>query len=209
MVNIYIPKTVHGILFIENQDSYTNAITGNPAICKHHIVVYMAGFKGSAARIREQAGVSLHYLMEDATEGKADKHPEANVNTPYKTTKQQLEAWWYDRQANKPPNLPPKKTWPIYFWGDLDYAGMAILKALKQRFKEVTAWQPGYQPMLKGISKQQSHSPDMADKQTQRDPGNTGCDYADTVLLPALRKGQEFVDQEIVFDGGDERREHN
>ncbi|MBT4075489.1 MAG: hypothetical protein HOE78_02800, partial [Gammaproteobacteria bacterium] len=29
---------------------------------------------------------------------------------------------------------------PVWFWGDLDYSGMAILKVLRQRFENVQAW---------------------------------------------------------------------
>ena len=173
MVNIFIPATVHGILFIENQDSYTRAMAGSPAICKNWILVYAAGFKGSAARIRQPNGVSLHY------------HCKSN-----NTIQNQLEAWWFTRQASE---------WPVCFWGDLDYSGMDILKALKQRFDEIHAWQPGYEVMLTFLQQQKGHRPVMADKQEQQDPGTTGCDFADKVLLPVIRQEKQFVDQEVVF----------
>ncbi len=174
MVSIFIPETIEGILFIENQDSYTSAITGNPAACKNLILVYAAGFKGSASRIRQADGVSLHY------------HSKADTRT-----QQQLEDWWFMWQTTD---------WPIWFWGDLDYAGMGILKALKQRFSEIRAWPPGYEPMLKLLQQQKGHSSDMANKQAQQDPGTTGCEFADQVLLPAIRQKQAFIDQEVVFE---------
>ncbi|MCF6338487.1 MAG: DUF2220 family protein [Gammaproteobacteria bacterium] len=173
MVNIFIPATVHGILFIENQDSYTRAMAGSPAICKNWILVYAAGFKGSATRIRQPNGVSLHY------------HGKSN-----NVIQKQLEAWWFAQQVSE---------WPVCFWGDMDYSGMDILKALKQRFDEMHAWQPGYEVMLKLLQQQKGHRPVMADKQEQQDPGTTGCDFADKILLPAIRQEKQFVDQEIVF----------
>ncbi len=173
MVNIFIPVTIHGILFIENQDSYTRAITGSPAMCKNWVLVYVAGFKGSAARIRQPDGVSLHY------------HGKSN-----NVLQKQLEAWWFAQQTNE---------WPVCFWGDMDYSGMGILKALKQRFPEVYAWPPGYEPMLKLLQQQKGHLSEMVDKQAQQDPGITGCEFADKVLLPAMRQKQAFIDQEVIF----------
>jgi len=173
MVNIFIPTTVHGILFIENQDSYSNAVAGNLAICKDWVLVYLAGFKGSAARIRQVDGVSLHY------------HGKSN-----NVMQEKLEAWWFAQQKNQ---------WPVYFWGDLDYSGMGILKALKQRFTEVCAWPPGYDSMLQLLQQKKGHRPTMADKQEQQDPDTTGCEFADEVLLPAIRQTEKFIDQESVF----------
>ena len=176
MASIFIPEAIEGILFIENQDSYTSAITGNPVECKKLILVYAAGFKGSASRIRQADGVSLHYY------GKSDTG-----------AKQSLEDWWFKRRSCD---------WPVWFWGDLDYAGMSILKALKQRFFEIHPWPPGYEPMLELLRQQKGHSPTMAGKQAQQDPDTTGCEFADQVLLPAIRQAQAFIDQEVVFESG-------
>ncbi len=173
IVNIFIPETIEGILFIENQDSYTSAIGGKLACCKDLILVYTAGFKGSAGRIRRPDGVSLHY------------HSQADQRT-----QQRLEDWWFERHSDG---------WPVWFWGDLDYSGMAILKALKQRFHDIRAWPPGYQSMLKLLQQQKGHAPAMAGKQAQQDPGTTGCEFADRLLLPAIRHEQAFIDQEAIL----------
>ena len=173
MVSIYIPQTVESILFIENQDSYLLALSGTLSICHNQILVYVAGFRGSAARIRQIKGASLHY------------HSSSNPSL-----QTQLENWWLRQES---------ENWPVYFWGDLDYAGMGILKALKQRFLELQAWQPGYSRMLEQLHKGSGHAALMADKQAQIDPGKTGCHYADAILLPAMREHQTFVDQETVF----------
>jgi len=173
MVNIFIPAIINGILFIENQDSYTSAVAGNPAICKNHILVYTAGFMGSASRIRQRDGVSLHY------------------HRGSEEAKNQLETWWFD-------NCP--SDWPVWFWGDLDYSGMEILKVMKQRFTEINAWPLGYEPMLPLLQQHKGHLALMADRQVQRDPGVTGCEFTDNVLLPNLHQTKTFVHQEVVFD---------
>ncbi|GAB3270090.1 Wadjet anti-phage system protein JetD domain-containing protein [Parahaliea aestuarii] len=85
---------------------------------------------------------------------------------------------------------------PAAFWGDLDFAGMGILKGLRQSLPRLTAWRPGYAPMLEQLQKQGGHVPEQAGKTRQIDPGETGCAYADSTLLPALRQYGTFIDQE-------------
>lgn len=87
---------------------------------------------------------------------------------------------------------------PAYFWGDLDFAGMGILKALRQSLPELTAWQPGYATMLALLQNGGGHSAAQGGKAAQSDPGDTGCTYADGLLLPALRQHRRCVDQEVV-----------
>lgn len=84
------------------------------------------------------------------------------------------------------------------FWGDLDYSGMAILASLHQGLPQIEAWQPAYSLMLEHLMNGKGHSPSQAGKELQRDPGTTGCTYADTCLLPALRQQARFVDQELI-----------
>jgi hypothetical protein len=87
---------------------------------------------------------------------------------------------------------------PVWFWGDLDFTGLAILKALRATFPQIRAWQPGYAPLLERLLANAGHSPVAAAKEGQLDPGTTGCTYADAVLLPALRATGRCVDQEAV-----------
>ncbi|MBI2779968.1 MAG: hypothetical protein HYX62_09365 [Gammaproteobacteria bacterium] len=174
LVNVYLPETVTGVLFIENQDSYTSAIEGVPAAAANMALVYCSGFRGSAQRIRDRAGVSLHFQGEG-----------------YGHWRERWEQWWLSNDASP---------WPTYFWGDLDYSGMAILKVLRQRFPEMHAWPPGYHDMLHHLLEGRGHSPWMGDKEEQIDPGMTGCPLADNVLLPAIREQKLFVDQEIIIE---------
>ncbi|MBT3206544.1 MAG: hypothetical protein HN349_19675 [Gammaproteobacteria bacterium] len=100
-----------------------------------------------------------------------------------------FESWWFEEGA---------PVCPVWFWGDLDYSGMAILKVLRQRFENVQAWPEGYAPLFQLLEDGGGHAPDSADKSDQVDPVFTGCLYADNKLLPAIRHYGKFVDQEIV-----------
>lgn len=136
--------------------------------------VYSDGFKLSAKRIRNPEGVSLHF------------HGEGRP-----VLLNRFINWWYDDNDGD---------WPVYFWGDLDYAGIDILANLKRRFGAIQAWKTGYQPMLEHLLNGGGHPPEATGKQGQRDVGETGCIYADEKLIPALRQSGRFIDQEWIFE---------
>lgn len=173
LVSVYLPKNIEGILFIENQDSYTQGVMGIPHALKNYALVYSAGFKLSAQRIREKEGVSLHL------------HGSSNS-----MMKDLFIKNWYGDDI---------QSWPIYFWGDLDYSGMDILGNLKRRFETIEAWEEGYAPMLEMLLNGKGHTPEETGKQEQKDQGATGCTYADKTLLPALRNHGRFIDQEWIY----------
>jgi hypothetical protein len=83
---------------------------------------------------------------------------------------------------------------------------MIIVARLRGSFESAEAWKPGYEILLKIPEAGGGHNPEAARKAGQRDPGFTGCQHADAVLLPAIRRHGRFVDQE-GFDptpiGGD------
>jgi hypothetical protein len=166
---VHLPAVWEGALFIENQDSYALAVSGAMPETAPLALIYAAGFRSTATRIRSRDGVLLHYAGPGADRGR-----------------DQFERWWYD-------DVP--STTPVYFWGDLDFAGMQILKALRSRFPGSTAWRPGYDPMLVALEHGRAHSRDG--KNAQTDPIETGCSHADSVLLPAIRQFG-YVDQELV-----------
>jgi len=171
LVHVHLPQQPQGVLFVENLDSYIQMIQKPRTGTESLILVYSAGFRGAAKRIRNRDGVLLHF------------HGEDDLTTAF-------SEWWYgDMQTG----------WPVWFWGDLDYSGMSILAALKQRFAEIVAWQPGYQPMLQLLRSGNGHALDVGDKQGQVDPGMTGCGYADRQLLPAMRELERFLDQEGIW----------
>lgn len=170
LINVYLPPAWNGVLFIENQESYTLACDGSPPAATGLALVYAAGFRGTAERLRQRERVRLHY----AGAGQASWQPS-------------FEEWWFDQ-------APPPG--PLAFWGDLDFAGMAILAGLRRRFGEVAAWEPGYRPLLERLQSNGGHTLTAAGKQEQNDPDHTGCGFADRELLPAIRK-RGGVDQEL------------
>jgi len=171
VVSVFLPEAYGGVLFIENQDTYTAASAGNPADCRHLALVYAAGFRGAAVRVRSRSGTLIHYAGPGAV-----------------TLQKQFERWWYD--SGPAPG-------PCWFWGDLDFAGMQILKSLRSRFEELTAWRPGYEPMLDALRTRGGYKPLTTGDPGQTDPGVTGCPFADATLLPTIREHGQ-TDQESV-----------
>jgi hypothetical protein len=159
VVAVHLPQHCQGVLFVENQDTYTAAAGGTPQEAKDLAIVFAAGFRGTAARVRNRSGALLHF-----------------AGAGLREHAQGFESWWYDAG----PSFGPS-----WFWGDLDFAGMQILKALRSRFPALRAWSPGYAPMLAQLQRRGGYG---AAAVGQVDPGTTGCDYADGVLLPAIRR---------------------
>lgn len=170
VVAVNIPECAEGVLFIENQDNYTAAVDGEMPASRALASVFLAGFRGTAFRIRARHGVRLHFA------GPGIDH------------RQRFEDWWFDDASFEQ---------QCYFWGDLDFAGMQMLKSLRQRFGDVRAWRPGYEPMLETL--RATGVQPVEGRAEQADPQTTGCDFADRVLLPAIRE-HGFWDQESMVD---------
>jgi Uncharacterized protein conserved in bacteria C-term(DUF2220) len=156
------------VLFVENLVTFERLHHQAPA---GTALIYSAGFKASAERIA--AGEVSWYL----------EHPTHDYIISA------LKAALFETGAGRP---------AIAFFGDLDYSGMAILKSLRQSWPHLTAWKTGYAELLSLLEAGRGHPPESADKTEQKDPGFTGCAYADEVLLPALRAYRAFVDQEAL-----------
>ncbi len=162
VIAVHLPQRCQGVLFIENQDTYTAAAAGTPAEALEFGLVYAAGFRGTAARVRNRSGALLHYAGPGLGE-----------------LASRFDAWWYDGGAGFGP------TW---FWGDLDFAGMQILKSLRSRFEDLEAWPVGYEPLRLQLESSGGHGARADDSKGQIDPVLTGCAYADSTLLPAIRR---------------------
>ncbi len=162
VIAVHLPERCKGVLFIENQDTYTAAAAGTPAETTEFALVYAAGFRGTAARVRNRSGALLHYAGPGLRE-----------------LASRFDAWWYDRATGFGP------TW---FWGDLDFAGMQILKSLRGRFEDLEAWPVGYDALRVQLEVDGGHGGRADDSKGQIDPILTGCAYADSVLLPAIRR---------------------
>ncbi|MDF1529198.1 MAG: DUF2220 family protein [Sedimenticola sp.] len=172
VVNVYLPQAISDVLFIENQDTYIHVLAGGLATSETTAIVYMAGFKGAAGRIRNAEGVSIHL------------HGQSHV-----ASRDLFLKWWIKAcQCN----------WALWFWGDLDFSGFMILKSLRGVFGDVQAWPDGYTRMLDLLNKAEGHSAKFGNKEAQMDPGTTGCTFSDQVLLPALRSMGIFIDQEAI-----------
>lgn len=161
---------LHGVLFIENLMSFEKATRSRAPAYQGLALVYASGFKATAKRLRSAQGVSLYYARRGLL-GAAELEA--------------FEDWLFT-------DLPAL---PVSFWGDLDWSGMRILKTLRGTFREVSAWELGYAPMLTNLLEGHGHRPEAAEKRGQQPLKSTGCAYADAHLLPLLSRG--FVDQEL------------
>ena len=174
-LQVYLPEGgFQQVLFVENLMSFEQATRSRSGVFAGLALVYASGFKGSAQRLRNRESASLYYSNRGERGG---------------DTSEKFESWMFEGAP----------TLPVYFWGDLDWSGMRILMAMRNSFPALSAWRPGYTPMLANLQEGQGHSPEAADKRGQRPIGSTGCGYADDQLLPELRIQQRFVDQEIFI----------
>jgi hypothetical protein len=166
------PSPPDGVLFIENETVFASACERPSPVTQSLLLVYAAGFKTAAKRMRLPGGAASYFYGQ-------------RYNDDWIPT---YMAW-----------LRGEVHLPVHFWGDLDYSGMAILKALRDGFPQMTAWQLGYQSLVDHLQQGEGHSPEAADKEGQIDPVKTGCGYADLVLLPEIRASGLFLDQEYVI----------
>lgn len=170
------------VLFIENLVTFEHMADIRASAWAGSLLVYAAGFRGSARRLRSRAGCRL-YL----------RTPASTMSLPA------IESWLF---------VPPENerngalAVPVHFFGDLDYAGMQILASLRELFPQACAWRPGYERLAKLLTAGAGHPPELAAKALQTDPNRTGCVYADDELLPLLRSQGRFIDQE-AFDLND------
>lgn len=165
-------KIFKNVLFIENLETFNSAIDSSNTIFDDYVLIFASGFKASAKRIRTKNGSKM-FFTDDC------KFSIEN--------KKEFISWFYEEK---------KVDINVYFWGDLDFSGIEILSSLKSNFTNLRAFEKAYSKMLKLIDF--GHIPDMAKKENQRIPKNTGCEYTDEVLIPLLKEKKLFLDQEIV-----------
>ncbi|RWC51090.1 MAG: hypothetical protein EOS55_00285 [Mesorhizobium sp.] len=176
-LSVYFAGAYDGrLLLIENKTSFERAIrdvhrsyAGGSAYAGMAII-FCRGFVGSSRNLRKPQSVRLFYANDELSLG-------ASI-APLKR------------------DLFSHVDMPTFFWGDLDYAGMAILGQLRNTFPCATAWQPGYSLMLSHLLSGMGHTPEEARKNGQHPIESTGCRYADETLLPAIRSYGRFIDQE-------------
>jgi hypothetical protein len=166
VLNVHIGRHPDRFLFVENHVSFER-VKGRGGL-ERYALIFSSGFRASAARLRRPGGCSVYYTR----------------NTPGQAA-ETFEAMLFSADDV-----------PTFFWGDLDFSGMAILASLRTIFPSARAWEPGYAPMLERLSRGDGHSPIESGKERQRPVERTGCSYADDVLIPALGATSRFLDQE-------------
>jgi hypothetical protein len=166
VLNIHLAEQPTSFLFVENHVAFERL--KQRMDLREIALIYSSGFRGAASRLRRVGGCSLYYSRASMREA--------------------IDC--FERM------LFSSRSIPTYFWGDLDFSGMAILASLRSTFPSAEAWEPGYTPMLARLLRGDGHSPAESGKERQRPVERTGCSYADNALLPALRSTGKFVDQE-------------
>lgn len=166
LVNVHVPGKLLQQILFVENE--VSYLTAIGACPLGRALVWSSGFMASAKRLREAGGMTLHATGHSDREGV-----------------RRLEAL-----------LKSAEGLPFAFFGDLDYAGMRILRQLRESFPSMTAWEIGYAFLVAQLKQGEGHAPNAGDKTGQTDPGVTGCAYADEKLLPAIRKWCRFVDQE-------------
>jgi hypothetical protein len=166
VLNVHLLGQPTSFLFVENHVSFERLKHGSELA--NHALIFSSGFRGAAARLRKVGGCSVYYTR-NSSPNAIGRFEEALFSTD---------------------------DIPTFFWGDLDYSGMAILASLRSIFALARAWEPGYAPMLVRLARGDGHSPAESGKERQRPLEQTGCRYADETLIPAIKSTGKFVDQE-------------
>jgi len=165
---VQAPARIAEVLFVENLVTFERMADHRGVAWENCLLVYAAGFRGSARRLRSRDSCRIYLRASPQCAGQLPA----------------VEEWLFGAASL-----------PVFFFGDLDYAGMQILANLRV-VAGARAWQPGYAQLAAVLDGGGGHVPEQAAKSLQADPGITGCDYADGELLPRMRRHGRFVDQE-------------
>ncbi len=166
-LSVFLVDGAEKILFVENWDAFLGLINHNGLDDKYYLI-YTAGFKASAKNIRIKKSVQFFYSGDFS-----------NISL--------FESAWFNSDIF---------ALDAYFWGDLDYSGLEILNKLSVSFPNIKAWREGYDPMLKSLRSGYGHTSEQTSKEKQRISSVISCEYAQSVLLPALDDTKLMLDQE-------------
>ncbi len=172
-----VPGAVGEVLFVENLVTFERMADYRLPTWRHSVLIYAAGFRGSAQRLRSRQGCRLYVRVPTSAGDTMSMLGGAGLRA--------VENWLFSAADL-----------PVWFFGDLDYAGMQILGNLREIFPDAQAWIPGYGVLADALERGHGHAPDLAAKELQTDPGYTGCTYSDRRLLPLMRHHGRFMDQE-------------
>jgi hypothetical protein len=166
------------VLFIENLVTFERMADHRAPDWASSLLVFASGFRGSAKRLRTPQGCRLYWRGTGLPSSAGSQE----------LVLQETERWLFGELQR-----------PVFFFGDLDHAGMQILASLRASFPDAQAWAPGYAVLARALERGGGHAPEQAGKAFQLDPGLTGCTLADQHLLPLMRQKNRFMDQE-TFD---------
>lgn len=168
-LQVHFDEHPREILFVENWTTFESL--RRKRLGNGLALALSSGYRGTARRLRSPEGVSTYYSRACTIQPDAIEAFEA---------------------------LLSEGSAPVWFWGDLDHAGMGILRALRASFATASAWRPGYAPMLAHLIGGEGHAPGESRKRGQRTVEFTGCEWADAHLIPALASTGRFLDQEAI-----------
>jgi hypothetical protein len=184
---VQAPERIDGVLFVENLVTFERMADRRAAAWATSLLVYAAGFRGSARRLRSRESCRLYLRANPLAVPDQRVRPDLveGLTSQFAASLRTVEDWLFGSAEL-----------PVFFFGDLDFAGMQILASLRAVFDGAHAWQPGYAQLAAILESGGGHAPEQASKELQSDPGNTGCLFADGHLLPLMRRQGRFVDQE-------------
>jgi len=175
MVNVTFPiKPAHGILIIENLDSYASAVDGLWPTGNDLILVHAQDINLFASSIRQEGRVRFHV------------HSNQSVS---ETLMRDFKLYWLENSASR--------NWPMYAITNMDWNGIKLFSTLKQQFPGLEAWKPGYKVMMEEAKNGNYHSPEEAGKTEQQSMTHSGSNWLDQHIIPLLEDGK-FVDQAII-----------
>ncbi len=169
LLHVWLPEHFNSMLVVENQDSFLDLVNSRPAGTG---LVYGSGLQRAAAPSRDIGKTVFSFLGGSVA------------------VREQFTRWWQKEDRDS--------TIQCWFWGDLDYAAMTILKGFREAFPDMDVWKPGYIPLFNRL-RYGAFRPSFDRTGQQLDPQETGSAYVDQVLLPAIRETRGFVDQEAVL----------
>lgn len=175
MMSVYIPKQLNSAIFVENFDSFRSTVAAvkKSKLIHTTAVVYSAGYRASASLIRQSENTQF-----------------VTINHVNSATYSAFSDWWFSKKQHV----------AVYFWGDLDFDGMGILKSLRGQFTNAQAFKPAYRKIMHYHQNGIRYKPKHKANAGQTDPGITGCEFVDTQLLPLLRKEGFYTDQEVLCE---------
>ena len=173
MLSSYIPENLERAIFIENFESFRATVQAvkSSEFAQTTAVIYSAGYRSSASVIRDKGNCQF-----------------VSINQVNRDCYQIFVDWWYSSRQDI----------PVFFWGDLDFDGMRILKTLRSSFTNAVAFKAAYAMTLELHQQGICHNSMNPNKGNQKDPDMTGCVYADRILLPIIRENEKFTDQEVI-----------